>query len=40
MKEKIEYLGFVILADGFKMDLEKVKVILEWPKLENVGKVR
>ena len=31
MQEEIVYLGFVILADGLKMDPEKVKEILEWP---------
>ena len=34
------YLGFVILANGLKMDPKKVKVILEWPTPKNVGKVR
>ena len=34
------YLGFVISADGLKMDPEKVKAILEWPTPENVGEVR
>lgn len=28
MQEEIVYLGFVILVDGLKMDLEKVKAIL------------
>ena len=40
MQEEIVYLGFLILADGLKMDLEKVKEILEWPTLANVGEVR
>ena len=40
IEEEIVYLGFVILADGLKMDLEKVKAILEWPTLENAGEVR
>ena len=40
MKEEIVYLGFVISADGLKMDLEKIKVILEWPTPKNVGEVR
>ena len=40
MQEEIVYLGFVISADGLKMDHEKVKAILEWPTLENVGEVR
>ena len=40
MKEEIIYLGFVISTNGLKMDPEKVKAILEWPTLENVGEVR
>ena len=40
MQEEIVYLGFVISVDGLKMDLEKVKEILEWPTPENVGEVR
>ena len=31
---------FLILGNSLKMDPEKVKEILEWPKLENVGEVR
>ena len=34
------YLGFVISANGLKMDPKKVKAILECPALENVGEVR
>ena len=34
------YLGFLILADGLKMDPKKVKAILEWPTPKNVGEVR
>ena len=40
MQEEIVYLGYVISAEGFKMDLEKVKEILEWPTPKNVGEVR
>ena len=40
MQEEIVYLGFVISADGLKMDPKKVKSILEWPTLETVGEVR
>ena len=40
MQEERVYLGFVILVDGLKMDLEKVKEILEWPSIENVDGVR
>ena len=31
---------FFILVDGLKMDPKKVKAILEWPTLENVGELR
>ena len=40
MQEEIVYLGFVISTDGLRMDPKKVKEILEWPTLENVGEVR
>ena len=40
MQEEIVYLGFVISTDGLKMDLDKVKEILQWPTLKNVGEVR
>ena len=40
MQEEIVYLGFVISADGLKMDPEKVKAILEWPTPKNVSEVR
>ncbi len=31
MKEELVYLGFVVSAEGLKMDLEKIKAIMEWP---------
>ena len=40
MQEEIMYLGFVISADGLKMDPEKVKAILEWPTPKNVSEER
>ena len=40
MQEEIMYLGFVISADGLKMDPEKAKEILEWPTPKKVGEVR
>ena len=40
MQEETMYLGFVISADGLKMDPEKIKAILEWPTTKNVGEVR
>ena len=38
-KEELVYLGFVISADGLKMDPEKIKAIAEWPSLRNVFEV-
>ena len=34
--KELVYLGFVFLAKGFKMDLEKVKAIVEWPTPRSV----
>ena len=34
------YLGFVVSREGLKMDLEKVKAILEWPTPRSVKEVR
>ena len=34
------YLGFVVSAEGLKMDPEKVKAIVEWPSPRNVFEVR
>ena len=31
VKKELVYLGFVISAEGLKMDPEKVRAILEWP---------
>ena len=40
MKEYLVYFGFVVSAEGLKMDPEKVKAILEWPSPRNVFEVR
>ena len=40
VKKELVYLGFVVSAEGLKMDLEKVKAILEWPTLRSVIEVR
>jgi hypothetical protein len=32
-------MGFVISAEGVRMDLEKVRVILEWPSSKSITKV-
>ena len=39
-KDKLIFLGSVISANGLSMDLEKVKVILEWPILQNITDVK
>ena len=31
LKEELVYLGFVVSHEGLKMDMEKVRAILEWP---------
>ena len=38
--KELVYLGFVVLAEGLKMDPEKVKAILEWPNPMSVIEVR
>ena len=40
MKEELVYLGFVVSAEGLRMDPEKVKAIVEWPSPKNVFEVR
>ena len=34
------YLGFVISAEGLKMDPEKIKAIVEWPSPKSIFEVR
>jgi hypothetical protein len=29
---EVEYLGFIVSTEGIKIDLEKVRAILEWPE--------
>ena len=40
MKEELVYLGFVVSADGLKIDLGKIKAIIEWPSPKSVFEVR
>ena len=40
VKKDLVYLGFVVLREGLKMDLEKVKAILEWYNRRSVIEVR
>ena len=40
MKRELVYLGFVISAEGLKMDPEKLKEIIEWSSPRSVFEVR
>ena len=40
VKKGLVYLGFVVSIEGLKMDLEKLKAILEWPTPRSVKEVR
>ena len=40
VQKELVYLGFVISAEGLKIDPEKVKAILEWPTPRSTTKVR
>ena len=35
-KESVEYLGFIISTDGLRMAQDKVQIILDWPKTQQV----
>jgi hypothetical protein len=39
MRTKLIYLGFVIFANELKMDLEKIKVVKNWPSPKSVFEV-
>jgi len=38
-KEEVEYLGHII-SQGVKVDPSKIKTIIEWPKPNNISKLR
>jgi len=40
MMDQLLFLGFVVSADGIRVDEEKVRVIREWPTPKTVGEVR
>ena len=40
VKKELVYLGFLISAEGLKMDPEKVKAILEWPTPRSATEVK
>jgi hypothetical protein len=37
--EKIVFLGYVVTAQGFEMDKEKVNAIRDWPTPKSVSEV-
>lgn len=37
---EVHYLGYVVFKDGMAVDLEKVRVIMEWAAPRNVDEVR
>jgi hypothetical protein len=39
-KEEVEYLGHIISQEGVKVDPSKIKAITEWPKPNNISKLR
>jgi len=38
--EELMFLGHVVLKGGVKVDYQKIKAIIDWPKSTNVIKVR
>ena len=34
--KRVIYLGYVLIPEGIKMNLDKVKIILEWPTPKGV----
>ena len=39
-KEEVDYLGHTISKEGVKVDPSKIKSIIEWPKPDNISKLR
>ncbi|PKI44142.1 hypothetical protein CRG98_035486 [Punica granatum] len=40
MKSKLLFLGYIVSADGIRVDEEKVWAIRDWPTSKSVGEVR
>ena len=36
---KVEYLGYIIVESGVKMDPKKISIIIGWPTLRNISEV-
>ena len=39
-KEEVSYLDHIISKEGVKVDPEKIKLIIDWPKPTNISKLR
>ena len=39
-KEEVDYLGHKISKEGVQVDPSKIKAIMEWPKPDNISKLR
>ena len=39
-KEEVEYLGHIISKNGVKVDPNKIKAIIEWPRPKSISKLR
>ena len=40
MTSSLLFLGFIVSADGIKVDEEKIRAIRDWPTSKNVSDVR
>ena len=40
LKDKVDYLGFEVSQDGIHASPEKVKAVLDWPRLQSVHDIR
>ena len=39
-QQELEYLGHIVTAQGFKVDQNKIQVMLDWPQPTNVSELR
>ena len=40
LKDRVDYLGFEVSSEGIHASPEKVKAVVEWPRLQTVHDVR